>query len=278
MARTRAQDYDAKRLVILHKSAELFAQFGYSGTSITMIADACGVSKALLYHYYPDKEAVLFDILSAHLDLLIAEVEAAAAAAPDPGERLYAIAAALLESYRDADAEHQVQIANLKLLSVEKQEALRAMERTLVVLFSDALAEAVPEIGRGPLLKPLTMSLFGMLNWHYLWFREGKGLTRNEYARLVTQLVSAGAPEVAGRIGAPAPSAISGAPAKRRKTSSTGPRTEPVPDAAADGIPSDTAPVSRPKARAGSKAVAPPASGAAKPAARARATASRATK
>jgi len=65
MARTRAQDYDAKRLVILHKSAELFAQYGYSGTSITMIADACGVSKALLYHYYPDKEAVLFDILSA---------------------------------------------------------------------------------------------------------------------------------------------------------------------------------------------------------------------
>jgi len=46
IARTRAQDYDAKRLDL--------AQFGYSGTSIARIASACGVSKALLYHHYSD--------------------------------------------------------------------------------------------------------------------------------------------------------------------------------------------------------------------------------
>ena len=39
MARTRAQDYDAKRSVILHRAARLFAQYGYSGSSITMIAE-----------------------------------------------------------------------------------------------------------------------------------------------------------------------------------------------------------------------------------------------
>ncbi|MDC7986950.1 TetR/AcrR family transcriptional regulator, partial [Rhodoplanes sp. TEM] len=195
MARTRAQDYDAKRGAILHRAAELFARHGYSGTSITMIAEACGMSKALLYHYYPDKEAVLFDILSAHLAELIAAVEKAAArtAGADPQERLFALAAALLDEYRDADAEHQVQIANLKLLPEDKQERLRGMERTLVGLFSDAIAAAVPSVGRGPLLKPLTMSLFGMLNWHYLWFRPGKGLSREEYARLVTRLLAGGA-------------------------------------------------------------------------------------
>lgn len=193
MARTRAQDYDAKRLAILHRSAELFAQYGYSGASITMIADACGVSKALLYHYYPDKEAVLFDILSNHLEELIDETEAAARKETDPAERLYAIANALLEAYRDADAEHQIQIANLKLLPKERQETLRAMERSLVKLFAHAIAEAAPEIGDGPLLKPMTMSLFGMLNWHYLWFRDGKGLTRAQYARMATRLVISGA-------------------------------------------------------------------------------------
>lgn len=205
MARTRAQDYDAKRDAILHRAAELFAKHGYSGTSITMIADACGMSKALLYHYYPDKEAVLFDILSAHLAELIGAVEKAAATTADPQERLYAIAAALLDEYRDADAEHQVQIANLKLLPEDKQEQLRAMERVLVGVFSDAIALAVPSIGRGPLLKPLTMSLFGMLNWHYLWFRPGKGLGREEYARLVTTLLTAGAEAAAGAVAPPTP-------------------------------------------------------------------------
>ncbi|WP_158816657.1 TetR/AcrR family transcriptional regulator [Methylocapsa sp. S129] len=207
MARTRAHDYDAKRLSILRRSAELFAQFGYSGTSITMVASACGVSKALLYHYYSDKEAVLFDILFFHLEDLIVAVEKAAQSATDPEQRLYAIAAALLESYRDADAEHQVQIANLKLLPEGKQEQLRDMERVLVTALSNALAEAAPAIGRGPLLKPLAMSIFGMLNWHYLWFREGKGLTRDDYAHLVTRLVTAGAASAAGALASAPPHA-----------------------------------------------------------------------
>lgn len=193
MARTRAQDYDAKRLAILEQSAALFAQYGYSATSITMIAKACGVSKALLYHYYPDKEAVLFDILSAHLEDLVTVVEKAAEEPATPQERIYNIAMALLDAYRDADAQHQVQIVNLKMLAPERQEVLRGMERALVTLLSNAIAEAVPEIGRGLLLKPLTMSMFGMLNWHYMWFREGRGLTRQNYARFVTGLVLSGA-------------------------------------------------------------------------------------
>jgi len=197
MARTRAQDYDTKRLAILQRAAELFARFGFPGTSINMIAEACGFSKALLYHYYPDKEALLFDILNDHLQELVEVVGQAFASTSDPRLRVRAIALALLDAYRDADAEHQVQISNLKLLSDERRQLLLAMERQLVALLSDALAEALPEIGRGPLLKPLTMSMFGMLNWHYLWFRDGKGLTREAYADMVTTLILTGAPQVA---------------------------------------------------------------------------------
>jgi AcrR family transcriptional regulator len=196
MARTRANDYDTKRLGILGRSAALFAAHGYTGTSITMIAEACGVSKALMYHYYSSKDAVLFDLLSDHLQHLLAVVEAASQASGDGKERLFAIAATLLEAYRGADAEHQVQIASLKLLPPAQQEILKEMERRLVALVSDALMAAIPAIAKKRhLLKPLTMSLFGMLNWHYLWFREGKGLTRDNYARMVTALILAGADE-----------------------------------------------------------------------------------
>ncbi len=38
------------------------------------------------------------------------------------------------------------------------------------------------------LLKPVTMSLFGVLNWSYLWFREDGPLSRDDYARFVTRL------------------------------------------------------------------------------------------
>ena len=197
MARPRAHDYAAKREVILRRAAELFAQFGYSATSIAMIAEACGASKALLYHYYPDKEALLFDLLSAHLEALISVVEAAAGGG---AEKLHAMSGALLEAYRDADAQHQVQISSLKLLPPEKQEALRRLERRLVDLFADAIAEALPHLASSLLLKPVTMSLFGMLNWHYLWFREGKGLSRANYARLATTLLLSGAEAALARV------------------------------------------------------------------------------
>jgi AcrR family transcriptional regulator len=205
MARTRANDYDQKRLGILSRSAKLFAEHGYTGTSITMIADACGVSKALMYHYYSSKDAVLFDLLADHLQHLVAVVETAARSEGDAEQRLFAIAAALLEAYRGADAEHQVQISSLKLLPPAQQDTLKALERQLVAIVSDALAEAIPEAAAKPhLLKPLTMSLFGMLNWHYLWFREGKGITRETYAKMVTSLVVAGAEQAIAAAHAPA--------------------------------------------------------------------------
>ncbi|MHB8271494.1 TetR/AcrR family transcriptional regulator [Bradyrhizobium sp.] len=194
MARTRANDYDRKRQGILSRSAALFAQHGYTGTSITMIAEACGVSKALMYHYYSSKDAVLFDLLQDHLQNLVTVVEAAAQSAGKPEEKLFAISAALLEAYRGADAEHQVQISSLKLLPPAQQEILKEMERKLVAIVSDAIADAIPHVAKKRQhLKPLTMSLFGMLNWHYLWFRDGKGITREKYARMVTSLILAGA-------------------------------------------------------------------------------------
>jgi len=217
MARTRANDYDKKRLGILSQSATLFAQHGFTGTSITMIAEACGVSKALMYHYYKSKDDVLFDLLADHLNHLIAKVDAAAATSDDK-ERLFAISIALLEAYRGADAEHQVQISSLKLLPQAQQSVLKELERKLVVIFSDAIAAALPAVAnKHDVLKPLTMSLFGMLNWHYLWFRDGKGMTREAYARMAAGLVLAGAEDAVASIVAMNDASTAKRPAAKKK-------------------------------------------------------------
>ncbi|HEX2944137.1 MAG TPA: TetR family transcriptional regulator, partial [Rhodopila sp.] len=71
-----------------------------------MIAEACGISKALLYHYYPDKEALLFDILHAHLQQLVLRVETVAAAHAEGEQRLQAFGETLLDAYRDAHDQH----------------------------------------------------------------------------------------------------------------------------------------------------------------------------
>ncbi len=192
MARTRATDYDDKRRAILDRSAELFAEHGYDRASMSKIAEACGVSKANLYHYYKDKEELLFDVIRFHLEELLEVVEGADRPDLSPSDRLRTLVAAILEAYRDADAQHNVQINGLRLLPTDRQAELKAMERDLVRIFSDAVAGIAPQLKGTKLLKPVTMSLFGMVNWHYLLFKNTGEVTRADYAELVAQLIMDG--------------------------------------------------------------------------------------
>lgn len=193
MARPRANNYDDKRRAILDRSAELFSEYGYDRASMNRIAEACGVSKANLYHYYKDKDELLFDVIRFHLEKLLEVVEAANDPALAPERRLHELVAALLEAYRDADSQHNVQISSMRFLAAERQAELRGMERELVALFSGAVAGVAPHLKDTTLLKPVTMSLFGMVNWHYLWFKSAGTVTRADYADLVTRLIADGA-------------------------------------------------------------------------------------
>lgn len=194
MARPRAIDYDDKRLAILARSAELFAERGYPRTTMSEIAEACGISKGLFYHYYASKEALLYDMLASHLGRLADAVAGADQRALAPQLRLKRMVAAVLTVYEDADALHKVQMNDLGILPAAQQDELRTIEREVVERFAAALVEINPALGSGRrLLKPVTMSLFGMMNWHHTWFRPDGALTREGYADLAVAMIVAGA-------------------------------------------------------------------------------------
>jgi TetR/AcrR family transcriptional regulator len=120
-------------------------------------------------------------------------VEAADHANLAPEPRLRGLIAALLEAYRDADSQHNVQISSMRFLPQERQAELKRMERDLVTVFSAAVAGVAPHLKGTKMLTPVTMSLFGMVNWHYLWFKSSGSVSRDEYADIVTRLISDGA-------------------------------------------------------------------------------------
>ena len=193
MARSRAKDHAEKRDAILHHAAIVFARDGYDRSSMASLAAECGISKALLYHYHASKEALLFEILRDHLQALVDAVEDADDGRLAPPARLEALVVALLDAYRDADAEHKVQLQALQLLPEAEQLQLKALERRLVVIFAEAVRALEPDLFEGTaLIKPVTMSLFGMMNWVYMWFRDGGPINREDYARLATQLLVGG--------------------------------------------------------------------------------------
>lgn len=52
----------SKEQIQLH-CMQTFKTHGYAGTSMDLLAKSCGLSKAAFYYYYPNKEALLLDIL-----------------------------------------------------------------------------------------------------------------------------------------------------------------------------------------------------------------------
>jgi AcrR family transcriptional regulator len=50
-------DVDERRRRLLELGADLFTRFAYDELSMARIAREAGISKALLYHYFPSKEA-----------------------------------------------------------------------------------------------------------------------------------------------------------------------------------------------------------------------------
>ncbi len=57
MAPTIAKDHDEKRVAIRVTAARIFAAQGVDRASMSVIAKGCGISKALIYHYYAGHRA-----------------------------------------------------------------------------------------------------------------------------------------------------------------------------------------------------------------------------
>ncbi|MFC0219345.1 AcrR family transcriptional regulator [Pseudochelatococcus lubricantis] len=194
MARTRAADFEEKQRGIVDNAAAVFAEQGMDKASMSQIAAHAQVSKALLYHYYPSKDALILAIIMTHLEEL--EDAILAADEPDlpPEQRLRRLVGAVLENYRGADNEHKVQLNATSALSEEQRAEITEIERRIVRHFSAVLREINPGLDRQerPLLMPVTMSLFGMMNWVYMWFKEGGRISRDDYADVATTLILEG--------------------------------------------------------------------------------------
>ena len=102
MARPKAIAHDRQRDLILTQATAAFAELGYPSASMAQLAAACGLSKAALYHYFPSKEALLFESLDRYTRRLIAKVEGVGARSLSAAEELGELVRTLLIEYRSA--------------------------------------------------------------------------------------------------------------------------------------------------------------------------------
>lgn len=196
MARGRSADYDLNRETIVRAATRLFAQQGYPGTSMSDLAKACGVSKPLLYHYVSDKYELLREITEGHvtrLEAIIGEVEALEL---DAQARLRELIRRFVHEYAQARHDHGVLTQDVKFLEPRDRSRVRRKERAVVAAFAATIGQARPELAHAALAKPLTMLLFGMINWMFIWLKPDGDLTHETMAPIVADLFFAGVPAI----------------------------------------------------------------------------------
>ncbi|WP_426954336.1 TetR/AcrR family transcriptional regulator [Muricoccus radiodurans] len=189
MARAAAKiveptDSAERMLQILSESARLFATSGYDGTSMRDIAEACGISKSLLYHHFTDKDEIFARVALGSTRQLYQFVFDRLPEGGPASERIRAFMTATAEYFQRYrwhwiastqafwnDPEHRRE--KERIMWRDRYEGLI---RTLIqeaVEAGEVRAVDVPLTGR------LVLSA---LNWMHRWYKPDQGLAASEIA------------------------------------------------------------------------------------------------
>ncbi len=135
-----------RREQILAIAAELFAQKGFHGVSISELGAACGFSGPALYRHFRSKDAVLAEMLVSISDELLTEGRERARAADSPAEAL----ASLIDWHVTFALDHKalivVQDRDWSALPLEAREKVRDTQRKYVEVWVKQLRAIRPEL------------------------------------------------------------------------------------------------------------------------------------
>lgn len=199
MPRGPSSAHSLQRESILNISADTFAEAGYPSATMAALAARCGVSKSLLYHYYPAKDAILFDLMHEYMTRLQQLVQEVARLALPAQEGLAELVRRFVREYETSRSRHIVLLNDVKFLPPPEREQVIALERSVVQAFADVIAATYKvDAARA---KVLTMSVFGMINWTFTWLKPDGPLSYAQFAESVVGLLEGGLAVGAERIG-----------------------------------------------------------------------------
>ncbi len=101
-----------------------------------------------------------------------------------------------MAEYEHSAARHRVLVQDVKYLQRAYRARVLKKERKVVQGYAEVIARIAPQTDRKALIKPLTMILFGMINWTFMWFKDRGPLTYAEMAPVVADLFLGGVARV----------------------------------------------------------------------------------
>lgn len=175
---------------ILRIAAEMFAEYGFHGTSVAQLGDAVGLQRGALYYHIRSKEDVLYDLSKRHVEEALARGRVVVESDLPPAEKFRALAREHLASLTARQDEVTVVVREMHALTGERAEALKALRGEVEGLFLTVLAEGKKAGVFGPNDIITAHGILGMLNSTHVWFSHKTGhLTATQVADRLSTII-----------------------------------------------------------------------------------------
>ncbi|MEJ1158086.1 TetR/AcrR family transcriptional regulator [Prosthecomicrobium sp. N25] len=193
MARTVGSSGPKTAQSIREAGLRLIYEHGYEAMSLRQLGQEVGLQSGSLYNHIASKQALLFEIVLAHMEDLTAHAQAALAGLTDPVDRLRAFCRLHLAYHMTRRAE--VVVANMELRSLEPENRARIValrdgyEARLSAILADGKAAGVFRVED---VRVTTFALIAMLTGISQWYRPDGRLGQEDLIRIHTGLVLEG--------------------------------------------------------------------------------------
>lgn len=182
-----------KKELLIRTASDLFAQKGYTETSIRDIGKAAKVNISLVYYYFKDKEEILYNIIHRSARDLIVILKEIQSNEPDPLECLRKmIIRQVLFSRETWQAAKLIVMDSYQLHGQRKNDCLRAKREIYDIYMQQLERLRESKIVDGLNLTVVNFVIFGMINWFCQWYKDEKPLTEEEIANQMTKILLSG--------------------------------------------------------------------------------------
>ena len=182
-ASRRRTPIDERRREIASTAAIVFDRNGYSRTTVEEIAQAVGMGKSTLYHYFSSKDEILFWIHEEFINHLIQQHERRLEVGLNASSLLLEVMADILELMETHRGNVRVFFEHHRELPIERQETIKSKRDHYEAMIEDIFVKGIIS-GEFRETDPqmVSLAMFGMCNWAYQWYRSQGSLRPRDIA------------------------------------------------------------------------------------------------
>jgi TetR/AcrR family transcriptional regulator len=185
---TKEHVHGIKRQEVLREAAASFNSKGYHGTSLNEIAASLGVTKAALYHYFPNKNALLAACFEHAMEAAFASLERGRRGGKNGRDRLILTIAGYVEQLID---ELNCCVVLMEEQALEPEDHAKLVrqrdrfERSLRALVKEGIEDG-SVVPCDP--KLAIFVLLGAMNWVPKWFKPSGAWKSDQLTVALSQL------------------------------------------------------------------------------------------